>query len=196
MRWIGGLFLVFSVGCSAITSDIQKRYGQQAAATATRSIAKVVAAGPTGAAAVGVAGGKLEGDLAVGYYASALGARRPELASNDRSADLASIADSDLALVLGAEFGWLFRREAGFGAVHVGAGWSLISGGMRVTGAFDGDEFGFAIGPEIIGHLRLEHVGNNESELQAYLRADFFVGNHRRYPHQYLAGVRFLFDLY
>ncbi len=196
MRRIWLLVLAYATGCTAITDNISKQYGRDAANTANRGIAKVVAGGPTASLAVGVADGAIESNLAIGYYATALGARRPTLPAGYRVSDLPSIATSDLVLVLGAEGGWMFAREAAFGALHLGAGWSLISGGMRVTGAYDGDHFGFAIGPEAIVHLRLDHVGANESEVQAFLRADFFVGERSRYANQYLAGARFLFDLY
>ncbi len=195
MRVFWAAMAVGLTGCSAITDNIAQRYGTDAARTANHAIADVVTAGPTGAATVGLSDGALEGGLAVGFYGTALGARRPALPGGYRVSDLPSIATSDLVLVLGAEGGWMFRREAAFAAAHLGAGWSLVSGGMRLTGAYDGDELGFAIGPEVIAHVRLDGQGR-ENELQAFLRADFFVGNRRRYDHQYLVGARFVWDVY
>ena len=195
MRWFGVVFFVFFTGCSAITGSIQDRWGAEAANVAQRSLSAAVSAGPTAAVTGGISGDRVDATVALGYYGVALGERRLALPGGYRGDDLPSLAKSDFALVLGAEGGWQFRREAGFLAFAFGGGWRSFTGGMRLTGAYDGDDFGFAMGPHVAWHLRLD-TGPRQPELQMFAHAELFVANHDRYAHQVLGGARVLWDLY
>lgn len=181
--------------CSAITGTVGERYGARAASATDASLRAAVSAGPTISVAGGLSGERFDGTVALGYFVSGLGSRRRGMPGGYRTSDIPAIAQSDLALVVGAEAGYQPRREAGFVAGHLGAGWSIFSGGLRLNGAFDEDGAGFALGPQVLLHLRLGE-GRAQSELQVFAHADLFVAGHDRYPHQVLGGARLLWDLY
>jgi hypothetical protein len=144
-----------------------------------------VSFGPVaGAAAVADTRGRVDGRLTLGFGVVSFHAVSPRVWKYPAW---------DFGLELGyqprsAHFDTRFYVGRGIGPLTLG-GSVMLAAPLR--GA-DPPTVGFALGPELVLHLRTSQRSHTHV-VQPFLRADVFVVNTREYPTQAVGGLRFLF---
>lgn len=167
--------LVTFVGPLALSAAV--RAGPYAGGAPEIKLGFTLTAGPTLAGGISVAEGQTQGVVAGGVSGSLVASRWSKLS------------------VAGALDGGVKSPDTcGFVHLNISAGSWIFTTGPSVVVAFDRENAGLALGPEVTVHLNLGRKRGGH-ELQLSARGDFFVAGNERFSHAFVAVVRFVLNV-